>query len=754
MRVIKQHGFHKAYCTGAVHGKLREAKEAIQNKDRKCQTRGSKMRRPLVLCALTATSALAWAPPRRHALPHLRPGTIRRSAPVLDAPLPPPPLVAKLAAKVKRAVPKPGWRGAAAVGAGAVACAWGCKGALGAFLSKSFLGDALATLLRAGARRDALAVLLAFAVAVPGFKSFGASPVLAFLASGALLGPHGLAVISDVGLTQRLADLGVCFFLFEMGLELSFGRLKALRRELGLGAAQVACTSVLLAKLGGVVGLGGLQAAVVGSALALSSSAFALRLLRDRDDLATAHGRAALGVLLAQNLAVVPLLAAIPCLGKSAMETTVTRAVAAAAAKGVIALATVELVGKRVVDALFFFAARSRSQEAFLAVVLLNVLGIASITECVGLPAALGALLAGASLSQTRYRYQIEADVAPFRGVLLGLFFATVGFSVDFGVVAARPRAALAATLGLVAAKALALVPLGLIFKLPAAAAARTGLLLAPAGEFGFVAIGLAKAFRVLDAPTARLLTTAAALSMCLTPALAQLGDRLAEPLDRLEARWRKRSRRARDDAAVATAVAQSSGDLVVVVGFGRVGRVVCELLDAKLQRYVVFDLDPYKATEARQKGKPVFFGDLGRPEVLEYFGVGAARLVVVAIADKRATNRVVVALRRLYPDLEIIARARDSEHQRRLNKMLGVVAMVPTLPEDSRLLSLPFGGAVLRALNYKKEDVDGLIEESRRSALGLFDGVSETLVAEEQATLLEQLGVPGVEEAEAEVAV
>ena len=630
--------------------------------------------------------------------------------------------------------------------AGALAATWGLRAPLAAFLEKSFLGDAFATLLRAGARRDALAVLLAFAVAVPGFKGFGASPVLAFLASGTLLGPHGLAVISDVGLTQRLADLGVCFFLFEMGLELSLGRLKALRRELGLGAAQVAATSIILAKLAtpALRLTTTSQAAVVGSALALSSSAFALRLLRDRDDLATAHGRAALGVLLAQNLAVVPLLAAIPGLaGRSAVEGTVGKAVAAAAAKGLIALATVELVGKHVMNSLFFMSAQTKSQEAFLAVVLLNVLGIASVTEAAGLPAALGALLAGASLSQTRYRYQVEADVAPFRGVLLGLFFATVGFSVDFGVVAARPRAALAATLGLVAAKAAALVPLGLFFRLPAAAAARTGLLLAPAGEFGFVAVGLAKAFKVLDASTARLLTTAAALSMCLTPGLAALGDRLAEPLDRLEAAWLRRSRRARDDAAVGRAVKNAQGELVVVVGYGRVGRVVCELLDAKLQRYVVFDLDPHKATDARQRGKPVFFGDLGRPEVLEYFGVGAARLVVVAVADKRATNRVVVALRRLYPDLEIIARARDSEHQRRLNKMLGVVAMVPTLPEDSRLLSLPFGGAVLRALNYKKEDVDGLIEESRRSALGLFDGVSETLVAEEQATLLEQLGVP-----------
>ena len=186
------------------------------------------MRRPLVLYALTATTALAWAPPparfaaaRRGAaaaLPQLRPTTSHKAAPAADAPLPPPTLTTKLVSKVRRAVARPKWRGAAAVTAGAVAASWGLRAPLAALLEKSFLGDAFATLLRAGARRDALAVLLAFAVAVPGFKGFGASPVLAFLASGALLGPHGLAVISDVGLTQRLADLGVCFFLFEMGL--------------------------------------------------------------------------------------------------------------------------------------------------------------------------------------------------------------------------------------------------------------------------------------------------------------------------------------------------------------------------------------------------------------------------------------------------------------------------------------------------------------------------------------------------------
>ena len=564
------------------------------------------------------------------------------------------------------------------------------------------------------------------------------------------IAPCPAQVISDLRTTEALAELGVVFFLFEMGLELSLERLGALKREiLGLGVSQYAVTSLALGglagwclKTGAGAPLDGGAQLVVGASLALSSSAFALQLLRDRDDLATQHGRAALGVLLLQDLAVVPLLVIIPLLaGGGGGAAAVGAAVLGAVVKGLVALAAVELVGKRAIDALFYGAAQSRSQEAFLAVVLLTVLAMSATTEAVGLSATLGAFLAGVSLSETRYRYQVEADVAPFRGMLLGLFFVTVGFSIDPRLVLARPLAVLAATGGLVLAKSAVLAALGLALRLPASAALRSGLLLGPGGEFGFVAFGLATKFGVLDGTTAEFLRTTTALSMGLTPLLAQLGERAMEPLDAWDAARRRRTRRERDDEAAVLA-SQQGRDLVVVCGYGRVGKVVCELLDAKLQRYVVFDQDPTKATDARARGLPVFFGDLGRQEVLEYFKVGSARLVVVAVADKRATNRVVVALRRLYPDLEIIARAQNRDHQRRLNKMLGVVAMVPALPEDSRLLSLPFGGAVLRALNYDQKEVDMLIEESRRSALGIYSGTAQNLVTEEQESLLEQLGL------------
>ncbi|KAJ1450784.1 Sodium/hydrogen exchanger family-domain-containing protein [Pelagophyceae sp. CCMP2097] len=369
---------------------------------------------------------------------------------------------------------------------------------------------------------------------------------------------------------------------------------------------------------------------------------------------------------------------------------------------------------------MFYFAAKSRSQEAFLSVVLLTVIGMSAITESIGLSGTLGAFLAGISLSETRYRYQVEADVAPFRGMLLGLFFVTVGFSIDLRFVAARPLLVAKVVTALITLKAGTLTALSLALGIPAAASVRVGLLLAQSGEFAFVAFGLANKLRILDPLTTKVLLTASAISMAATPALSVAGTAIADRIERAQRR-RGVDISLRDDKSVV----MDSDAAVVVCGYGRVGKVVCELLEAKLQKYVVFDVDPKKATNARAAKKPVFFGDLSRPEVLEYFHVGSARLIVVAISEKSAANKVVVTLRRLYPNVEIIVRAADKEHQRRLNSMLKVVAMVPSLPEDSRLLSLPFAGAVLRALDYTADDVDMLLEDSRKSSLGLFEGPS-----------------------------
>ncbi|KAH8045572.1 solute:proton antiporter [Aureococcus anophagefferens] len=397
-----------------------------------------------------------------------------------------------------------------------------------------------------------------------------------------------------------------------MGLELSLERLSALKREiLGIGVAQMARRR---------------RAAAAGWCLRTGAGA-----------------PLDLGAQL--DLAVVPLLVVIPLLasgGAGVGGGAVAGAVLGAAVKGLVSLAAVELIGKRAIDSLFYFAAQSRSQEAFLAVVLLTVLAMSATTEAVGLSATLGAFS----------RAPLSSQASASRSACVGV------------------RSA--------------------------------GLLLGPGGEFGFVAFGLATVL-VLDAATAEFLRTTTALSMALTPVLASAGERLQEPVNNWAAKLARRTRRERDDEAAVLASKQG---------------------------------DDLKATDARARGLPVFFGDLGRQEVLEYFKVGAAKIVVVATQD-RPTNRV-VALRRLYPDLEIIARAENRDHQRRLSKMLGWWPWCP-LPEDSRFLTLPRRRVF--ALNYDQSDVDMLIEESRR-ALGIMSGSTDTLVAEEQSSMLEQLGM------------
>ena len=645
---------------------------------------------------------------------------------------------------------------------GLITCAFLVFGPIAVFASGG------SGLMVAGPQRDALVLLACAALVTPILKNWGASPILGFLAVGAVLGPDALGVVSQIQTEKALAKLGVAIFLFEMGLGLSLERLSAMRREIfGLGVAQYAVSTVVLAAGGGLCVFKDMfqslaERVVVGGALALSSSVFALQLLRDRDELATNHGRSALGILLLQDLAVVPLLVAIPILGATAATSATTAMIAASAPpagvghaaaavwtwlvlKTAVAFGLTQVLGKQILDKLFYFAAKSQSQEAFLSVVLLTVFGMSALTESLGLSGALGAFLAGAALSQTRYRYQVEADVAPFRGMLLGLFFVTVGFSIDPRLIAAQPNAILGLAASFIGAKILVLFVIARFFRgLPSSAALRLSFLLAPGGEFAFVALGSASSFNVLPVATCELLQTTTALTMAATPALNAIGAATAQLIDQAEIRFINWigsgsgivTRRQRDDRI---ATVRKEANPVVVCGYGRVGRVVCELLDAKFVDYVVFDLDPKKATSARRQGKPVFFGDLGRPEILDYFRIGDAKLVVVAVSDQKATNRIVVALRRKYPNLDIIARAVDKDHRRRLYNVLGVTALVPAIPENSRLLSLPFAGTVLKSLDY--DDVDLLIEETRRSALGLYSGQqSATLIDEEQQALNEQL--------------
>jgi voltage-gated potassium channel Kch len=383
---------------------------------------------------------------------------------------------------------------------------------------------------------------------------------------------------------------------------------------------------------------------------------------------------------------------------------------------------------------LFKTVAAANSQEAFLGVILFTALGMSFLTEGLGLSNTLGAFLAGVLLSETKYRYQVEADIAPFRGILLGLFFVTVGFEIDIHLIANNLPIVSAIVAGILGLKAGILVLLCKLFGLSDSTSTRTGLILSQGGEFAFVAFALARSLGILDKGTTKMLLTCVSLTMALTPLLDEVGSNIAQ---KLEEGSNFTHYMGQDDDALEITESDADTGFVVVVGYGVVGKVVCDLLDKKFVKYVGMEKDPRKAIQARNKGLPVFFGDVGRQEVAEAFNIGKAKAVIVTISDKAEATRAVIALRRLYPDKPIFARAKDADHAKRLQSTLDVAAMVPIFPEDNLLLTLPFGGAVLRSLGFPAEEVNYILAEKRREVLS-----GKELERFEEESVMAQLGV------------
>ena len=581
-----------------------------------------------------------------------------------------------------------------------------------------------------GPKSDTLLLLLATALITPLCKRFGTSPILGFLASGMLLGPNGWGLISGIHTTETLAELGIVFFLFEMGIELSVDRLISMKRDVfGLGLCQFVATALAIAGAGSLFGLPANALVVLGGGLALSSSAFVLQLLKDKSQLSTRFGKAAFGVLLFQDLAVVPLLVVTPILAGGGGG--LAAALGSAVLKAGLALGSITLAGRYVLNPLFKVVAQAKSQEAFLAVILLTVLSMSFMTEGLGLSNTLGAFLAGVLLSETKYRYQVEADIAPFRGILLGLFFVTVGFEIDVQLIFRNLPLVSSIVAGIIGIKAVILTLVCRIFGLSLSVSQQTGLILAQGGEFAFVAFGLARSLGILDPATTKLLLTCVSLSMALTPALATAGAKISKRLEE-KSDFTHYLGQDRDANEI-----KESDDFAVVVGYGAVGKVVCDLMDRKLIKYVGIDNDPNKAIQARNAGLPVFYGDIGRQEVCEAFNVGKAKAVIVCIADQGQATRAVIALRRFFPEVKIFARAANADHAYRLQTTLDVAAMVPVLPVDNLLMTLPFAGAVLKALGACPEEVNAILETKRKE---VFSGRGQEEDEEESA--LFQLGI------------
>lgn len=552
---------------------------------------------------------------------------------------------------------------------------------------------------------DILLYLAAAGVAVPLLHRLGMGQVTAFLLTGVLLGPHvtgrlaehapwlEVATFEDPATLERLGGLGVVFLLFVLGLELSLDRLAALRRWiLGLGSLQVLVTGAVIGAIALAFGNGVSASALLGLSLALSSTAVVMQLLIEQRRQTSEAGRIAFAVLLAQDVAVVPILLLVGLLtGLAGADPW--RALGETLALTALALASLLLLGPRVIRPLLRLASRAGGREVLVAAALLLVIGSAAITAGAGASPALGAFIAGVLLAESEFRHTIEADIEPFKGLLLGLFFVTVGADVDPLAILPELPLVLVSVLGLALVKAILLAALGTTMGLALPVALEVGILLGQGGEFALVVVALAERGGLLPAETGRFMLAVVLVSMLASPLFARLGPIVAGEL-------RARARAAAPSAPELPPVAEQVGH-VVIAGFGRVGRTVAQILDQAAMPWLALDLDAARVAEERARGRPVYVGDAGRPEILARVRLDAAQALIVTLDLPAAAERTVTAARRIARHLPIVARARDAAHARRLLE-LGADAIVPETVEAS----LQLAGRAFEILGLPAEEV------------------------------------------------
>lgn len=544
---------------------------------------------------------------------------------------------------------------------------------------------------------DVLILLAAAVFVVSAIQRLRVSPIIGYLAAGLLIGPSGVGAVGDAAGVRELAEFGVVFLLFAIGLELTPRRLWVMRRYVfGLGSLQVLVTGTAIGLAALALGISGPAAIVIGGGLALSSTAVTLQLLVERGESAGRFGRVTIAVLLLQDLAVVPLLVLVPLLGSDG--SSLATALGFAALKAAAALAVIFLLGRLVLRPVLRAAAAGRDTDLFAAMTLLIALGTAFATAQVGLSLPLGAFLAGLLIAETEFRHQVEADIKSFKGLLLGLFFMTVGMSLDLRFIVAEWLAVAVLFGALLVGKAVLVAALARAFGLAWSTAGRVGLALAEGGEFAFVLFSAALAAGVIDEALAQLLLAVVVLTLVSTPLLAAGGARLERGLDRRP-----------EEAALAT---QETGDLrdhVVIAGFGRVGQTVAKLLTSANIGWVAVDRDVELVATARQNNLPVYFGDASGPAMLRSIGIERARAAVVTLDHVDAAERAVEGIQRARPGLPVVARARDIRHAERLRRIGASEVVMETLEA-----SLQLAGKALQSADANVEVVAAAISAFR----------------------------------------
>lgn len=545
---------------------------------------------------------------------------------------------------------------------------------------------------------DTLKLLLAAVVLVPLGQKLGIPSVLSYLIAGIILGPYTPGPVVDAEATRPLAEFGVVFLLFAIGLELSFNRLKAMRRHIfGLGLAQVICTGGLF--LGAALGLGRStpSAIIIGGTLALSSTATVLALLVERNEAVSHHGRVTVAVLIFQDLAVVPLLTLLPLLAGETRH--ILPALGIAGVKAVAAILVIFLLGRLVLRPAYRFVASARAPEVFTAANLLLVLAVGVATAEAGMSMALGAFLAGLLLADSPYRHQVETDIQPFRGLLLGLFFMNVGMSIDLPFTAGHWAAILGLSAALIFGKALVLLVLGRLGGLSGNDTIRVALLLAQGGEFAFVVFDRAMHLKVIGKADGQSLVTAVALSMALTPLLAALANRLVQ-------------RRQKHKATVPLQAdhADLSGH-VIIAGYGRVGQTIASALKDGGLSTIALDNDATAVIAAHGQGDPVYFGDASQEGMLKAVGIEKALAAVVTVNNPRLAERTVAAIHRMVPALPVVARAHDRKQQDIL-----LAAGASTVIPETIEISLQMAERLMRSSQLAESDIQACLGPRRQS--------------------------------------
>lgn len=592
-----------------------------------------------------------------------------------------------------------------------------------------------------------LLYLIAAVIGVVACRLARLPPILGYLAVGVAIGPHATALAKDSAAVSYLAEFGVVFLMFVIGLEFNLPKLRSMRRLVfGLGLSQVALTIAIavtaqaamtwtFARFGREFGLGWQAAVALGGALAMSSTAIVVKLMADRLELESEHGRRVMGVLLFQDLAVVPLLVLIPALGTS--PEALLAELAVAGVKAALLLTVLLVGGQRVMRSWLTVVARRRSEELFILNLLLVTLGLAWLTEYAGLSLALGAFVAGMLIAETEYKHQVETDIRPFHDVLLGLFFITIGMKLDAEAVWRQWPLVLLLTALPVLFKAVLVTALARLFGAGPGVALRTGLYLAQAGEFGFVLLTLATQQRLLPASLQSPVLASMVLSMLATPFIVLFSDRIVMRLSATD--WLMQS-------VAMTTIAKRSINAeshIIIAGYGRSGQNLARMLDGEHIPYIALDLDPDRVRQADAAGQSVVYGDAARLKSLMAAGLARATAVVVTYHDTASALRILDLVHTYAPTVPVIVRTRDDADLERL-QAAGATGVVPEAIEGSLMLA----SHALALVGVPLRRVIRIVQDQRDARYGLlrgyFHGADDDTADDLETARLHSVTLPG----------